>query len=311
MSGKLPKLRRDDEHLARVRECVAMVSSAVGVMEAHAGHDVAVFRVHLEVLEQWTSGAVTDGFFRTEFREMQRTRDIMSRAVHGHDAGVDRIDATVRTALAFAIWRTGAFINGEHDETVVIWCRMALGEVCARYGVRSSDPARSAAPTMTGDDPPRILPIPITTRGALALYARSPHFHLRLLTDHLAHETREDVLSNGAELLALLWPTSGEAVAAAVRKAAFEDDNPALLGVLMAMLEHVDPTTAEPEALPPIRAALQALAEAAGPYTATAPVLLARYAEASAPDAAPPSPTTNDECQSADPVHVPEGSSDS
>lgn len=292
MSAKLPKLRREEEHLVRVRECVAIVASAVGVLEANAAQDVAVFRVHLEALEQWTAGKVTDGFFRTEFKEMQRTRDVMSRAVHGHDAGVDRIDATVRTAVAFAIWRTGAFIAGEHDETVVIWCRMALGEVCARYGVRASDPSRSA-PKPQGDDPTRILPVPLTTYGAIALYARSPYLHLRLLAEHLAHEKREDVLADGAELLALLWPASGEAIAAAVRKAAFEDDNPALLGVLLSVLEYVDPGVAEPESLPPLRAVLRELAEAAGGH-ADAATLLARFSEPTAPDTAAPASSTSE-----------------
>lgn len=255
MPPRHPPIPRTPERMAVVGRCVAFADRAVAALEASAADEVGVLRAHVGLLREWHLNHVTDAVLREGVREMGRTRDVMKRAVEGHEAGIARIDASVRTTVAFMCWRTGAYATGSQDDTVEVWCRMGLAETLARYA--ESDVGASAAPD--GAEV-AVYPVPLTPPVVHALYARSPERMLRQLLGHMRAECGSDLGARGAEILALHWPRSAEPMAESIAAQASSSRDDSARFVLHAVrfcCETVGAPT-QADAVAALRAALEA-----------------------------------------------------
>lgn len=112
--------------------CLEMGRAAVREMGSR-GETVNGFVAALVVIERWLDGSLRDEELRAGVAEAKEMRDVLQRSISTHEAGMERIDASIRTTIAWMIWRLGSFVLGRQDATVLVWCRMGLAEVRARY----------------------------------------------------------------------------------------------------------------------------------------------------------------------------------
>ncbi len=123
---------RDPHRLALARECLACAGDTI-VLLTTKGHETAGFVALYARLEQWRKSGEIAREVRAISRDATEMRKSLDDSILGKSPGEPRLDATLNATVAWMLWRIAKFMLGQHDATVLMWCRMGRAQAQARY----------------------------------------------------------------------------------------------------------------------------------------------------------------------------------
>jgi len=122
----------DENHRAVAEGCLAMTLSAIEEL-GRQGQTMNGFMRPMVVFQHWLSAKAGDRELLEAVADARGLRKALENAVATHEYGLGRVDASVRSTVAWMVWRVGAFVAGRQDASVFYWCKMGLAQVRARY----------------------------------------------------------------------------------------------------------------------------------------------------------------------------------
>lgn len=120
------------EERAVAAGCLDVVADTVLLLTSH-GQETRGFVTLYSGLRSWLTRHGSMHELRALRDEASGMRRVLEEASSSKASGDPRLDAAVRSNLAWTVWRVASFMCGQHDASVAVWCRMSLAQARARY----------------------------------------------------------------------------------------------------------------------------------------------------------------------------------